>query len=337
MGWKMSLIIISNQKEINDTAVLNQLGYTNALKAEIQPFEYIMDPEEDKIYIGTYNNNLIICAYALPFEFYNSVLTETERKLIKLFPNSEICAVSLRSTVNHFGFGLIKNGVKIRAKAGDLISGTSVDWGSPIKQELNLLSQSKLNEQGDRLYYLDQFSEEISAEHQVGESFVFEILKRYIGNAIDDEDDELLAKDFIGYQIQNKLISKDFFSGEWIGTYTLGEGYSDEQYGKKGIFTIVAQLINNTAISGTCIDEDKQEDEPATIEGFIIENYIGFKKQYRRYYYFDKNGLSHKDTSKPGHTVAYSGLYDSRTDTFRGIWRIENRHLWGNWEMRKRD
>ena len=162
------------------------------------------------------------------------------------------------------------------------------------------------------------------------------LLKRYVGNAVDDEDDELLAKEFLGYQIQDNFISKDFFSGEWIGTYTLGEGYANEQHGKSGTFTINAQLINDTSISGECIDDNKQEDEHAIIDGFIVGNHIGFRKQYRWLYYIGKDGGTYADKSKPGYSVAYSGLYDSKTDTFKGIWRIEKRNLWGEWEMSKK-
>ena len=83
------------------------------------------------------------------------------------------------------------------------------------------------------------------------------------------------------------------------------------------------------------IDNNKLSDEPATIAGFIIDSFIGFIKEYPYKYILDENGNSHKLESEKPSNVSYSGLYDAITDSFKGIWRIENTKYWGEWTMKR--
>jgi hypothetical protein len=336
MGWKLSSVIINSFADTNHEELLNELGFNDLVRIEDQPYDSAMFPDEDKVYIGKYKNNLIICADNLPLDFFDKSLGYTEKTLIKYFPKSEICAASLQSTINHFGFAVIKAGEKVRVKAGDADSGTIIDIGKPLEQEEELLAKSKIDDQGRRLYYLNGTSAEPFFENQVGENFVFEIFKRYTGEPL-DSDDELLATDFTAYTFSKKeLLIDNHFSGEWLGQYTYGDGYQKSIKGKGDEFTLRINLTNGE-IRGICIDENKQTDEVATIKGFLINTFIGFTKKYPFSYLIDKNGVTYKDTSRQASDIIYSGLYDPLTDSFKGIWRIENKPFWGEWTMKRKD
>ena len=48
--------------------------------------------------------------------------------------------------------------------------------------------------------------------------------------------------------------------------------------------------------------------------------------QYPVRYTFNDKGESVADISKPGSKILYSGLFDNKTNTFRGIWHIEGKN-----------
>ncbi|MES1218420.1 MAG: hypothetical protein ABUT20_23135 [Bacteroidota bacterium] len=335
MGWKLNSIIINPSTDINHVELLDKLGFKNLTKLEDEPYDSAMYPDKDKVYIGNYKNSIIICVDNLPFKFYTKSLSDTENTLIKYFPDSEICAVSLQSTVNHFGFAVIKAGKKIRVKAGDADIGTEIDIGEPLEQEQELLSKSKIDDTGQRLYYLNGNSDEPYLENQVGENFVFEIFKRYTDELL-DEDDDLLDTNFAAYKFSEEPFSFDkYFSGAWHGQFSYGDGYQDSMKGKKEEFTINLSLTNGE-LKGFCIDANKQSDEPATINGFLIDTFIGFIKRYPFRYVINKNGETVKDVSRQSSNIAYSGLYDPSTDSFKGIWNIEKTKCWGEWNLKRK-
>ena len=334
MGWKLSSVIINSSTDISYDDLLDKLGFKNLTRLEDEPYDSAMYPDKDRVYVGNYKNNLIICAENLPLKFYDKSLSDTEKTLIKYFPESEICAVSLQSTINHFGFAVIKAGEKIRVKAGDADLGTVIDIGKPLEQEEELLAKSKIDDKGQRLFYLDGDSDPY-LENQIGENFVFEIFKRYTGELL-DEDDDLLDTNFTACKFSEEALSVDkYFSGEWQGQFSYGDGYQDLMKGKTEEFILNLSLTNGE-IKGSCVDGNKQSDEPANINGFLIDTFIGFIKKYPFKYVLDEKGLTQKDISKQSNNIAYSGLYDSLTDSFKGIWRIENRKFWGAWTMKRK-
>jgi hypothetical protein len=334
MGWKLSSIIINPSTDIHHENLLSKLGFKNLEKLEDQSYDIAMYPDKDQVYIGNYKNNLIICSEGLPLKFFENSLTDLEKTLIKCFPDSEICAVSLQSTINHFGFAVIKNGEKIRVKSGDADLGTVIDIGPPLEQEKELLSKSKMDDNGQRLYHLDNFDETFQ-ENQVGENFIVEIFKRYTGESL-DTDDDLLDTDFAAYKFSEEEWSYDgSFSGEWQGEFSYGDSYQDVVKDKVETFVLNFQQTH-CEIKGFCVDGNKQLDEPATINGFLFDNFIGFVKRYPFRYFFDKQGVTHKEESKESNNIFYSGLYDPLTDSFKGIWRIENKKFWGGWTMKRK-
>ncbi|MBL7779895.1 MAG: hypothetical protein JNM22_01675 [Saprospiraceae bacterium] len=200
MGWKASTIIINRPTKVDNEELLKTLGFDNLTKIEDELFENAINPDDNKVYIGTYKNNLLICTQGIPMQFFEEHETQTEKTLNQIFPNSEICSIVLHSTINLWGYSVIQNRQKIRARAGSADDGTFVEIGEPLEEEKELLSKSKLDDNGNRIYLLDNFPDEPLNEDQVGEIFVFSICKRYFGDELDSADDLLFETTLTGYK-----------------------------------------------------------------------------------------------------------------------------------------
>ncbi len=335
MGWSIYAVLIKSDKQISYEKFIDELGYDVVRYLPEEPLNNVLYAEEDKIFFGSYKGITIIASYKLPFALYNNANSKEENKLAEFFPDTEIAAVSLQSTVNHFGFALLKNGRKIRIKAGDAIAGTAIDLGEPLKEELELLAKSRRDSKGKRTYFIDSISggQEEFAEHQVGENFVFQIFTRFTGMPL-DEDDDLLDIPMIGYEIAERISPvEDYFTGEWRGSYMYGADYPERSRGRVEMFTIAGNLAGYGRITGDCIDDSLKGDEPAKIDGFINGIFIGFTKKYPYLLFTNEEGKSVKHKSAKSSTIAYSGLYNPQTDSFFGIWQIEKTNLKGTWQM----
>jgi hypothetical protein len=259
--------------------------------------------------------------------------SERERRLLSLFPIGEICSVVLQSVINIWGFSLIKDGKKIRVKSGNADTGTTVDAGQPLDQELELLSKARINPDGTRYY---QFGDDVYNEDQVGENFVFQIYSRYTGIPLDQDDELLFETSFAGYKIfpSKREPGDSLLSGEWLGEYTYGEGYGRSVQGKSEAFTLIMS-VSDGGLKGTCIDHNKPGAQPCSINGIVFDNLIWFIKQYPVTYVIDDVGKSYPDESKAPLTIAYTGLYDTDNQCYKGIWHIENKQFWGGWSIRQ--
>lgn len=222
MGWKVSTIIIHRPTVVDNERLLVQLGCRNLVKIEEEPFEIAIFPDNNKIYIGNYKNNLLICAPDFPFHFFKDNEVATERTLSQIFPTSEICSIVLHSAINLWAYSVIKDGKIIRKRAGSSENGTFFEIGEPLVEEKELLSKSKTDKKGNRVYFLDNFPEELFTEDQVGENFVFSVCKRYFGENFDNADDLLYNTNLIGYSYQrdtgmiaHKKLSKNISRPWW--------------------------------------------------------------------------------------------------------------------------
>jgi hypothetical protein len=224
MGWKASTIIIKKPTLVDHEGLLKELGFENLSKIEDQPFEVAINPDEGKVYIGSYKDNLLICAPDIPMQFFQENQTLTEKTLNRIFPNSEICSIMLNSTVNLWGYSVTQNGQKIRARAGSSDDGTFVELGEPLEEEKELLGRSTVTKDGKRTYIFEDIDDEPMTEDQVGENFVFAICKRYFGEELDSADDLLFETRLKGYSYQSanktKPEQKDKKKSKWL-TYGL--------------------------------------------------------------------------------------------------------------------
>jgi hypothetical protein len=200
MGWKASTIIINKPtREVDNEHLLKELGFGYLTRIEDEPFEVAINPDNHKVYIGTYKDNLLICAPDIPMHFFEGTESSTEKILNQQFPDSEICSIVLHSVVNLWGYSVTRNGKKIRARAGSSDDGTFVEFGEPLDEEKELLAKSTINQEGQRTYIFDDIDDEPMTEDQVGENFVFAICKRYFGEELDSADDLLFETTLKGY------------------------------------------------------------------------------------------------------------------------------------------
>lgn len=198
MGWKASTIIINKPISVEPEKLLHDLGFTNLKKIGDASFEEAINPENKTVYIGKYQDNLLICTPDLPMQFFEDNPTEAEKILAGRFPSSEICSIVLHSTVNLWGYAVLQNGKKVRARAGSSDDGTFVELGEPLAEEKALLGQAKVGKDGKRTY-LSEADGEVMTEDQVGENFVFAICKRYFGEELDRAGDALFSTKMTGY------------------------------------------------------------------------------------------------------------------------------------------
>ncbi|WP_055444916.1 DUF6928 family protein [Lacinutrix himadriensis] len=203
MGWKLSTIFINSNKEINDVELFNSLGFQDITPIEPKAFEEILNPEDGELYIGHYKDSTILCIPTLPYLFLEASLSNEESILMNTFPNTDISSLVLQSVVNFWGFTLIKDGTKVRAKGGSSEEGLLVDFGTPLKEELELLKNSKINADGERVYHLDAYPDEEFTEDELGEEYVFKVCERYIGATLDHADDLLFETKFRGYSYKD--------------------------------------------------------------------------------------------------------------------------------------
>jgi hypothetical protein len=157
-------------------------------------------------------------------QFFEDNETQIEKTLSRIFPNSEICSIVLHSAVNLWGYAVTQNGQIIRARAGSADDGTFVEIGEPLEEEKELLSKSKLDDNGNRIYFLNDSLDEPFNEDQVGENYVFSICKRYFGEELDRADDLLFETTLTGYSFQTSTKRypgvKDKKKSNWI-TYLI--------------------------------------------------------------------------------------------------------------------
>ncbi|MGN7786731.1 DUF6928 family protein [Niabella sp. 22666] len=206
MGWKASMIIIHQPGEVDHRELLRRLGFINLDKIPDMHVGSAILPAEDKIYIGNYKNNLLICEPNLPYTFFNEQPPFTEELLTHIFPDKEIAVIVLHSVVNLWGFSVIKNGKRIRTRAG-YDARNVIDFGAPLPEEEYLLSKSFIDEEsGQKMYLLDGWREPCT-EDATGEEFVFAVCARYFGEKL-DQADELFDTELTGYEVSKTLPAK---------------------------------------------------------------------------------------------------------------------------------
>ncbi len=203
MSWNALAIIIHKPTQIDNIELLEEFGFQNLKEIKDRIFQVAMEPYINTIYIGSYQNNLLICETDLPKQFFKDIETQTEFILERIFPNSEICSIVIDSSVNLWGYSLIKNGRKIRAKAGSAKKGIFVEFGELLEEEKELIGKSKVNKDGQRIYFVPGIDYEPNTENEFGINFVFAVCRRYFGKELDHADELLYETKLKGYSFEN--------------------------------------------------------------------------------------------------------------------------------------
>jgi len=228
------IIIKEPSNEIGDDDLLRKLGFPDFSFCGDTTLEECMYPNDKSINLGHFNNCLIISDdYQLTtfLEQSNSAqsLTEYERVLTELYPNSEILTVACHSAVNYHLYSLVKDRVKIRFKKA--VHGEPlIEYGSRIDEEEKVYAYSKVVD-GRRVFRSTYKDDEIYeyTEDQMMEDFTFGVAKRLLGVMISTDEDEELIFDipFKKYaanklienkkeEVQNKPVATAQAKGSWL-------------------------------------------------------------------------------------------------------------------------
>ncbi|MEX6690670.1 hypothetical protein QTN47_24400 [Danxiaibacter flavus] len=201
MGFKASMVIIQHSSmQMSDGELLKKLGFEDLTFSDDTTFEECMYPNDKSINLGYYNDCLIISddyqlTTSLELSKTPDLLSDYEKVLTDLFPDSEILTVACHSTVNYHLYSLVKDGQKLRFKK--VVNGEPIiEYGDRIEEEENVYVYSKIID-GQRMFRSTYKNDEIYdyTEDQMMEDFAFGVAKRHLGVMISTNEDEQLMFD----------------------------------------------------------------------------------------------------------------------------------------------
>lgn len=209
MGWKTSMIIINTDQPFDFSNLFQKLGYEVSSNSD-ELFEAIIYPPDDKIYLGYCNKTTIICLQELVLDAFQANVSTLEQALCDCFPNTEIATLALHSVVNFWAYSVVKDGKKLRVRAGDADEGIIIDEGKVLEEEKELLAKAYTNTNGEQLFVFEDILDEAFTADQVGENFVFQLCKRYLDEQLDAHE-KLWETTFKGFNLKKKNQNKKWW------------------------------------------------------------------------------------------------------------------------------
>lgn len=146
-------------------------------------------------------------------------------------------------------------------------------------------------------------------------------------------------------------MSLTIIEGAWEGFFTYGPDYPIEYQSIKEVFTMELSVVDGI-IKGACVDSfiKKYFDEPAKVEGTLIDGVLSLIKKYPYFLGVDEYEQTYVDKALPSHEVHYRGqmkrkLFSSEYFV-EGQWDISGSFLdeegtaryytdEGDWEMHR--
>jgi hypothetical protein len=198
MGFKASMITVKQPKTtVSDEELLKKLGFTNVTFSGDTTFEECMYPNDKTINLGHYNDCLIISddyqlTTSLELSKTPQLLSNYEKVLTDLYPDTEILTVACHSAVNYHLYSLVKNGQKIRFKK--VVHGEPIiEFGDRLEEEEIVYAYSKIID-GQRMFRSTYQDDEVyeNTEDQMMEDFAFGVAKKHLGVMISTSEDEEL-------------------------------------------------------------------------------------------------------------------------------------------------
>lgn len=195
MGWKINMLV-QTKVEGDAQNIANLIGFYYD-KRKYEPIgettlEGCINPkDDDRLYIGEYKGHKIITEANLPMKFLAEEPNFTEKLFsIPTINDREIYAFSLNSTINLWGYNIIKNKKRLRCKYGTHDNGVMFDYGEPHEAEIELLNKSII-EKGNRVYNINgnRYNED-----QIGEEFIFRFSAYLFGERLDQSDELMETK-----------------------------------------------------------------------------------------------------------------------------------------------
>jgi hypothetical protein len=187
MSIKLYLIIITHATNVRANELPNLLGL-----GDLKPQSQITLAQAQyckSLVIGNYGDKIIIVSDKLVFQFYEEMPSPFEKRLCALFPDSEIAVLTLNSTVDLYGFSLIKDKHRVRVKSG---TGEEkyLDTGTHLPEETELLNRPLFTP--DEMHelkkeYPDKTSLDGFLDKELGIKTVYQLTRRYLNVDIDQD------------------------------------------------------------------------------------------------------------------------------------------------------
>jgi len=191
MGWKASMLIVQNTSGIKTAEEIIQKIDNNYYKlAGEVTLEQGINPRDESIYIGFYNDNIVL---TLDAEYILMSIIDggggIENRLNELCPNGEIMGIFCQSTTNMHGYFLNKNGDRVRHK---MISfeGPRMESGERFEEEIEIYKKAKKEENGVEYWSYGEDDSDRYEENQLMEDFTFGVAKRLLGVQLDHTEGE---------------------------------------------------------------------------------------------------------------------------------------------------
>jgi hypothetical protein len=188
MAWNKYYIFVKSPKVTDISEILAKLNLSQYKPTKEVSLHYSNKPKT--LFIGFYNDTLIIVHPDLPFQFFHDTTTETEKLFIDTFPDSEIAALIENSTVGLFSYAIIEKGQKVRMKDGS--DGEIYhDEGQLLSEEKEVLSEKIFQEDE-----IEEMKENGMSDEEVDAMIKFEaswrvpdrLTKRYLGETVSSID-----------------------------------------------------------------------------------------------------------------------------------------------------
>jgi hypothetical protein len=197
MGYRASFVVASEREPgYLGTFPRHHPAWAHTLLAELFPakpyddaglatFAHAIRP--DTLYIGAYEGAALVAEPTLQFE----ALREEHPVLVGLsrrFPAGGVLTVGLDNGSNVFAYAYFKGGRRLRAYAGDMDDGVTLERGQPLPEE-EWLFKSSIVRDGRRVFLLD--GEEWEPD-QMGTALVFSVASHFFGAWLDGVREEKL-------------------------------------------------------------------------------------------------------------------------------------------------
>ena len=184
MNWKLNMLLLKGIKSnVNTSAIVNLLAMYNGMeKYQLvghTTLDKCLNPANDNLYIGRFNNTFIITESNLPKVFYNDPPNKIEELMLGLTRNNnEMLSLVLDNSKYLWGYAFIKNQDKIKCKLASQDKGVIIDGESQEDTDNELLQKLKIIDKG----YLE------------GESKVFTLMDSFINTRLDTSSELLDIK-----------------------------------------------------------------------------------------------------------------------------------------------
>ena len=194
MGWKASMLIAQNTSDIKTAEeIVQKLDENYYELAGETTLDACINPRDESIYIGFYNDNIIL---TLDAEYILMSIIDggggIENSLHELCPDGEVMGVFCQSTTNMHGYFLNKDGDRVRHKIVSF-DGPRMESGERFEEELEIYKDAKQNENGVDYWQFGDAESDRFEENQLMENFTFGVAKRLLGVKLDhSEGDELM-------------------------------------------------------------------------------------------------------------------------------------------------